>query len=142
MRWEWRLLAALLVLSAVTALSWWVVRQTQTPSVGLLKPSTHEPDYVLENFSLSATSEAGDKRYRLLGTKLAHYPDDGSSDIENPYLVQTGKDGTMHTRAATAFLPKDRAYVLMKGNVRAAREDPKRARAEIATEQLRITLDK
>ena len=46
----------------------------------------HEPDYTIENGTLSALNELGSTKYRVIGKKLIHYDDDASIDILTPRM--------------------------------------------------------
>lgn len=135
-------IAATLLLLATG--SWWLTRTvtvTEKPFDGKLR---HDPDYTIENFSATVMDAQGRRRYVLSATRLVHYGDDGSSDLEQPYLIQYRQDSVpVHTRADKGWMPKDRDEILLQGNAVSARgRDPRGAGGEIRADKMKILLDK
>ena len=78
----------------LTLVTFWLVRKnTPTEHSGLERVRLHEPDYIIQNGTLSALNEQGNTKYRILGDKVTHYDDDASIDIDLPRmrLFQPGK---------------------------------------------------
>lgn len=48
---------------------------------------THEPDYFVENFSLTRLNERGEPTFRMSAQRLTHFPDDDSSEFTRPVLI-------------------------------------------------------
>jgi lipopolysaccharide export system protein LptC len=140
-----RKLLLALALAAAAALSWWGARRLATPEPPAAAGPRHEPDYTIDNFTVTVLSAQGQTRYVLRATRLVHYADDGSSDLDQPYLIEYGRDGgaPQHTRADRGRLPEGRESIDLAGNVRSARgRDPRGAGGEIRTERMRIQLDR
>lgn len=138
-------IAAALTLALIAGGSWWL---TRTVSVSEIVPdgkTRHDPDYTIEKFTMTTMNEQGRKRYSLAARQLLHYADDGSSDLDHPYLIQykEGSAAPVHTRADKGWIPKDGSQILMSGNVLAARgRDPLQSGGEIRTDSMKIMLDK
>lgn len=135
-------IAATLILLATG--SWWLTRTvtvTEKPFDGKLR---HDPDYTIENFSATVMDAQGRRRHVLSAARLVHYGDDGSSDLEQPYLIQYREDSVpVHTRADKGWMPKDRNEILLQGNAVSARgRDPRGAGGEIRADKMKILLDK
>lgn len=135
-------IAATLILLATG--SWWLTRTTsvtEKPFDGKLR---HDPDYTIGNFSTTVMNVQGQRRYVLSAARLVHYGDDGSSDLEQPYLIQYREDSVpVHTRADKGWMPKDRNEILLQGNAVSARgRDPRGAGGEIRADKMKILLDK
>ena len=77
----------LILMGTLTLATFWLV-QKNTPSEKsqLERVRLHEPDYIIEDGSLSALNELGNTKYRILGNKVTHYDDDASIDIEVPRM--------------------------------------------------------
>src|SRR3970040_526226 len=106
--------AALLLLAAG---SWWPTRTVGTPEKAFDGKARHDPDYTIENFDATVMNEAGYRRYLLSAVRVIHYGDDGSSDLEQPYLIQYRRElAPVHTRADKGWMPKDNREILMSGN--------------------------
>ena len=131
------------VLLAAAAASWWLARTGGQPALPLLGVTHHEPDYVAHGFNAVTLNADGSRRHTLAARELRHYDDDGSAELDEPYLVQYGDGAPVHTRARRGWLPKDRSYILMTGDVHAARDrDPKAAAADILADSMKIVLAK
>jgi lipopolysaccharide export system protein LptC len=46
----------------------------------------HEPDYTIQDGTLTALNELGTTKYRVIGKKLIHYDDDASMDVMTPRM--------------------------------------------------------
>ena len=133
--------AALLLLATG---SWWLTRTVTVPEKPFDGKLRHDPDYTIENFSVTVMNEQGRRRYVLSAVNLVHYGDDGSSELEQPYLVQYREDtDPLHTRADRGWMPQDKSEIILQGNAVSARgRDPRSAGGEIRADRMRILLDK
>jgi len=130
-----------IVLIAAASLSWWLSR-TVAPETGA--PAVrHEPDYVMKGFRTVSHDARGRVQHVLHADQLRHYPDDGSYELDRPYLIRYGEGAATHVRANQAWMPAERNVIDLRGNVRINRgRDPQQAGGEIKTERLRMVLDK
>jgi lipopolysaccharide export system protein LptC len=138
-------IAAALTLALIAGGSWWLTRTVSVPEASPDAKTRHDPDYTIETFTMTTMSEQGRRRYSLAARKLIHFADDGSSDLDHPYLIQykEGSTAPVHTRADKGWIPKDGNQILMNGNVLAARgRDPLQSGGEIRTDSMKIMLDK
>lgn len=133
--------AALLLLATG---SWWLTRTVGVTEKVFDGKVRHDPDYTIENFDATAMNEEGRRRYTLSAVQLVHYGDDGSSDLERPYLIQYREGlAPLHTRAEKGWIPKDGRQILMSGNVLSAQgRDPQGAGGEIRADSMKISLDR
>ncbi|MCR4347051.1 MAG: LPS export ABC transporter periplasmic protein LptC [Sulfuricaulis sp.] len=135
-------IAATLLLLATG--SWWLTRTVTVPDKVFDGKLRHDPDYTIENFSVTVMGERGQRRYTLSAVNLIHYGDDGSSNLEQPYLIQY-REGSVpvHTRADKGWMPKSRNEILLDGNAVSARgRDPRGAGGEIRVDRMKILLDR
>jgi lipopolysaccharide export system protein LptC len=138
-------IAAALTLALIAGGSWWLTRTVSVPEVAPDGKTRHDPDYTIETFTMTTMNEQGRKRYSLAARKLIHYADDGSSDLDHPYLIQfrEGSTAPVHTRADKGWIPKDGNQILMNGNVLAARgRAALQSGGEVRTDSMKIMLDK
>ena len=135
-------IAATLLLLAIG--SWWLTRTVTVPDKVFDGKLRHDPDYTIENFSVTVMGERGQRRYTLSAVHLIHYGDDGSSDLEQPYLIQYREGSApIHTRADKGWMPKDAGEILLEGNAVSARGSaPGNAGGEIRVDKMKILLDK
>ncbi|GMR03687.1 MAG: hypothetical protein BMS9Abin22_189 [Gammaproteobacteria bacterium] len=124
--------------------TWWLSQKATTPEAPFDGKTRHDPDYTIENFTTFVMNERGRRKYVLKAKRLAHYPDDGTSDLEQPYLIQYREGGApLHTRATTGQLSNDASQIIMRGNVRVSRgRDPGSPGGEIKAERMKILLNK
>lgn len=80
-------LAVILVL--LLALPFWLNQPRRAVSPSTNSQLSRTPDYVVENFSAIRMDEGGVGRHILLAQKMVHYPDDDSTDLEQPRLINT-----------------------------------------------------
>lgn len=138
-----RLLLALLLL-VLAGGTWWLARSlTATKPVfdGHLR---HDPDYTIENFHATTMNERGVRQYILTGTRLIHYGDDESSDIDKPFLTKYSEDGPpVRTRAERGWMPKDNDVIVLTDDVRVTRERSARSKGGVMRfDRIRVRLDK
>ncbi len=99
-------LLALLILAAVIAL--WFQEDIKQKLPQISQTDEHFPDYFMENFSITSIDENGAINYTLQASKMLHYADDDSAELENPVLVfdDTGRKFTLRAERAT-FLQQE-----------------------------------
>jgi len=133
--------AALLLLATG---SWWLTRTVGVPEKVFDGKARHDPDYIIENFDATVMNEDGRRRYTLAATRMVHYGDDGSSDLDQPYLIQFRENlAPIHTRADKGWMPKGGNQIMMSGNVVSAQgRDPRGAGGEIRADSMKILLDR
>ena len=136
-------LAVAAVLAALAALSWWLPNALAPRDDLLDSESRHDPDYIIENFTATEMDALGWRKHELRAARLAHYADDDSADLVQPYLVQFAPDSApVHTRADRGRISPDGKEILMQGNVRVTRgvkgADPA---GEVQTQEMRVILE-
>lgn len=138
-----RTFAVIAVLALLTGLSWWWLRG-QAPLAPITSTLRHEPDYTVDNFTATVMNEKGQKKYRLVAARLVHYPDDDTSHLTQPYLIQYPAQGApVHTKSNSAIVPSGAREIHMQGNVRVTRgADARSAGGAVQADQLRVELDR
>lgn len=92
-------LAIMLLLAMLTL---WLDRTVElTTAAAVPRTVTHEPDYIVEKFNLQRLSADGEPRYRLSAARMVHFPDDDTSQLTEPRLIQ-GSPSRAETRASAA----------------------------------------
>lgn len=124
--------------------SWWLTRTVAVPQIPFDGKQRHDPDYTIEHFIATVMDENGRRRYTLSAVQLIHYGDDGSSVLEQPYLVQFREDSVpIHTRADKGWMPKDKSEIVLEGNAVSGRgRDPRSAGGEIRVDKMKVLLDR
>lgn len=142
--WDTKKITIAVVLMLLGGGSWWLSGRVSPPEVEKNLEARHDPDYIIENFSATVMNELGRRRYILNARKLVHFPDDDTSELEQPYLIQF-QDGAapIHARSHYGWLSSGATEIVMTGAVHVARNrDPRDAGAQITTDKLTIELDK
>ena len=78
-----------IILVLLAALPFWLSQSRRAPSPSQTVELSSTPDYRVENFSAIRMDEDGVGRHMLLAKKMVHYPDDDSTDLEQPRLINT-----------------------------------------------------
>ncbi len=110
------------LLAAFAALTFWLDRQ-MNPTAHLREgQARHDPDYIVENFSATHIGHDGVPRYTLSARRMVHYPDDDTTFLETPKLVNFGKAGvTLTVTSKNAMLSSDGENAYLTDDVRLIR---------------------
>lgn len=119
-----RRFSLILILSITAALGLWLSRGPEdllfTP-----KPTLrHEPDYILEDFTMTLAGDDGLPRYRMMGTMMKHYPDTDAAQVEQPrmeFITDAGERWIITAEQAQAEQKGD--IVKLRGGVSVFRDD-------------------
>ena len=112
----------LALMLALALLSFWleyaVLEDARAPT-----PRRHHPDYIVENFSVATYDREGAAESTLSAAKMIHFPDDDSTELLAPHLVQT-KTGQprMTVTAGRGALSQNGEEVFLYDNVVLVRE--------------------
>ena len=79
----------LLLMLALAGLTFWLERKVQEEEGVHASRRRHDPDYVVDQLALSRFNAQGIAESTLAATKMLHYPDDDSTDLVAPRVVQT-----------------------------------------------------
>ena len=112
----------LLLMLALALLTFWLERTVREEEA---HPSLrrHDPDYIVENFRVLNYNQSGAVESSLTARKMLHYPDDDSTELAQPHLVET-KTGQPRTEvsAMRGVLSQDGEEVFLYDNVVLERE--------------------
>jgi lipopolysaccharide export system protein LptC len=104
----------------------------------------HDPDYLLNNFTTTTYDKQGRVLSVLTAAKMLHYPDDDSTELAAPRMVQSRPGGPRFTvTAERGVLSSGGDEVFLYDNVVLVREpDGLRPRARISTSFLHVLPDR
>lgn len=123
-----------------TGLFWWLPEQLIEPAMQMTAGERRDPDYFIENFTVTAMNEHGEPRYKLSAERLVHFPHDQKTRLDRPRLTQFDDDTI--TTADRGFVSGDGKTLLMSGNVRVNRARGNGdSGAEIRTHELKVFLN-
>jgi lipopolysaccharide export system protein LptC len=100
----------LLLILALAAGSLWLERAVQAPEYDKSGKMRHDPDFIAEDFGMTKMSASGTPEYSLSAARMLHYPDDQSTDIVAPRLVQR------HDDAPPIVIRADRGSISRNGD--------------------------
>jgi lipopolysaccharide export system protein LptC len=134
----------LLLMLALAAASLWLERTVQAPERDNTGKTRHDPDFVAEDSSITKIGVTGKPEYVLSAARMLHYPDDESTDIVEPRLVQRHDNAApVVIRADRGKITKDGAEASFHGNVVVVREAGQgNSELRVQTEYLLIVPDR
>lgn len=113
----------LALMLALAGLTFWlerIVQQEEGPHPSLRR---HDPDYVVENLKYVRYDTGGKVVSTLAAAKMLHYPDDDSTELVAPRVVQSRPNQPRMTLTADrGALSADGEDVFLYGNVLLVRE--------------------
>jgi len=114
-----------IVLMGVLALiTYWMVRIApvfEPTQVG--RPSRHEPDYFMTDFSVRSFDATGRMQSELFGSRAKHYPDTQTLEIDQVRVRSFNQQGRLSTATAQRALSnEDGSEVQLFGDARIVRE--------------------
>jgi lipopolysaccharide export system protein LptC len=130
----------LLLILAMAAGSLWLERAVQAPERDRSGKSRHDPDFIAEDFGITKMSPAGNPEYSLSAERMLHYPDDESTDILAPRMVQRQENAApVLIRADRGRISRNGEETQFYGNVVVLREAGRgRGELRVQTEYLQI----
>lgn len=136
-------LAVTTVILALAALFWWLPNALTQRTPFFDGDRRQDPDYTIENFTVTAMDTQGRRKHTLQAVKLTHYPHNDTVELERPHLIQYSPDSPpVHTRADRGTTSPDGKAIFMRGNVRVTRgatgQDPS---GEILAQEMRVQLE-
>ena len=113
----------LALIAGLTLLSFWLQHVVQAPDSERNASLRHDPDFIVENLTATSMNEEGRPTSKLMAIKMRHYPDDESTELEQPQLVQLEKSGPpIHVTAERGTVSGSGEEVRLYGNVVVRRE--------------------
>ena len=133
----------LILLSLLTALTFWIDKAAQPPAAKRDGSTRHDPDYIVRNFSALRTDGVGNKRYKLDGQEMRHFPDDDSTQLTMPQfsLYAVDKPNT-NIEAKRGLISPNGENVYFMDNVKVVRAATSaKAEMTLITDYLHIVPD-
>lgn len=104
----------------------------------------HDPDYVVSNFTTTTYDRDGTPLSVLSAVRMVHFPDDDSTELVSPHVVQSKpQEPRISVRAERGALSGDGEEVFLYDNVVLVREaDAQNPQARLTTSFLHIVRDR
>ncbi len=108
------------------------------------KPPAHEPDAIVENFTVQRLDDTGRIQYTFSAPRMSHFADDGSGEVLYPRVVQMTKTGgRLVATANRGTVSRQGEEAFLYGNVQVLREpSPKTPEFQAHTEFLHVLAEK
>ncbi len=126
--------------AGLAMLTLWLEHAVNAPTGARPDPSLHNPDFIVERFTATTLDQAGRPESRLTAKRMVHFPDDETTELEEPRLVQLADEGPpVRISAERGTVTKDGEEVRLYGNVVVIREaQPPRAELRMETTYLQV----
>lgn len=115
-------LLPLILLALLAALTFWLERTTQIDNGRSDGKGRHDPDFIVDNFTVRRFNPSGELQYVQTAQKMLHYTDDDSTDVVAPTLDYLGQTQKTHITARQAWLGQAGKEVRLFNDVRMVRE--------------------
>jgi len=134
----------LLLILALAAASLWLERAVQPPERDRSGKSRHDPDFIAEDFGIVKMNAAGKPEYTLSAERMQHFPDDETTSVVAPRLVQRHDNApAIIVRADRGLVSKNGDEANFHGNVVVIREAAKgQDELRVQTESLQVLPDR
>jgi lipopolysaccharide export system protein LptC len=85
-------LAPPITFGLIAAFTWWLQNLVEPEKSKVAKTLRHDPDYFMENFTVTSMNEAGRPHYLMEAQYMAHFPDDDTTRFVKPHLIVFQED--------------------------------------------------
>ncbi len=102
--------------------TFWLDRLVQLPPLAGRDKLRHDPDFIVEGFTVTQMDATGRPETSLSAPKMLHYPDDESTVLENPRFIQHSiNQPAVEMVGNRGTVSKDGDLVRIEGDVRVTR---------------------
>ncbi len=84
---KFRLWLLVLLVGLTSLASYWILEIVRSRDIGESKPVRTRPDYYVDHFNFIKMLPSGQSKYRIVGERLDHYPDDDHADVSLPVMT-------------------------------------------------------
>lgn len=133
-----------LALAALIALmSAWLNQLANTPVAYNDFGFDHDPDYIVEDFTVRAFDGEGRPKHQLVAQRLVHYMDDDTSELDQPrFRLTAAGRAPIDVSSRRGLIFGDRDSVHFLGDARAIRAaTPEQSAFALSGEHLRVVPD-
>lgn len=119
-------LFSLVLAAGLAGLTMWLEHAVQAPARAVPNTLEHDPDFIVERFTATSLDKSGRPESRLTARRMTHYPDDETTELEEPRLVQYREQGPpVRISAERGTVTKDGEEVRLYGSVLVVRDGTK-----------------
>lgn len=110
-------LLPLLLVFFLAALTLWLRIAVETPSGGDPRLRRHDPDAIVDNFTVTRLDENGRAQYSLAASQMIHFADDESTELFAPRFVRRGDGPAVTITADRGTINHEGDEAFFRGNV-------------------------
>jgi lipopolysaccharide export system protein LptC len=134
----------LALMLALALLTLWLDHQVRVESGPHASSRRHDPDYLVSNFTTTTFDSQGHAVTVLSAAEMEHYPDDDTTELTAPRVIQAKADQPRFTvRADRGKISREGDEIFLYDNVVLVREaDAARPEARMLTSFLHILRDR
>lgn len=114
-------LALMLLLAGLTLWLNYAIEAPPAPEPGR---NRHDPDAVVEKFSVTGLDARGAVQYRISAARMVHFPDDDSSELVAPQIAKKDRDSALVVVADRGRVTRDHEEAHFYDNVELVRTGP------------------
>lgn len=115
-------LLPLFFLTLLAALTFWLERAAHIDDRQNDGKGRHDPDFIVDNFTVRRFGISGALRYVVTAPKMLHYADDESTEVTSPTMTYFGEDRLIRINAGKAWINKEGQEVRLSDGVRVVRD--------------------
>jgi len=132
----------LIIVALLAIASFWLEQVVRNEHHDSLGKQRHDPDAIVERFSVERFDDSGKLQSRLTARQLQHYPDDDTADILSPVLTLTRDARPVVFSSERAHAGNTTKIVVLQGSVRGERKATDHEPAQVlTTEELTVLTD-
>ncbi len=109
------------VLTLLVALTFWLEQATQVAEMRDDARQRHDPDYVIDNFTVRRFGPEGGLQNVLTAARMVHFPDDDTTLVTAPRVSYFGAARTTHVTARQGLVGADAKEIALVEDVRVTR---------------------
>jgi lipopolysaccharide export system protein LptC len=134
----------LALMLALALLTLWLDHQVRVESGPHASSRRHDPDYLVDNFTTTTYNPQGKAETVLSAAEMQHYPDDDSTDLVAPRVMQSKPDQPRFTvQADRGKISREGDEIFLYDNVVLVREaSAAQPEARMTTSFLHIVRDR
>jgi lipopolysaccharide export system protein LptC len=134
----------LALMLSLALLTFWLDHQVRVEDGSHPSMRRHDPDYLVDNFTTTTYTRDGKVETVLSATKMTHYPDDDSTELMGPRVLQARPTQPRYTaRADRGKVSREGDEIFLYDNVLLVREaEEARPEARMSTSFLHILRDR
>lgn len=136
-------LLPLVLVLFLAALTLWLRIAGEAPGKNGSGPHRHDPDAIVDKFTVTRLDEWGVALYTLTANRMLHYADDDTTELAAPQVIKRGKGPTITITAERGTLTRDGEQAFFHGNVQVVRAaTPEREELRVHTDYLHVLAEK